>query len=294
MSAETRVLRLSIIGCGAVGKTLARLWREQKVFQITDILNKEILSAERAREFVGAGRVATSFAEMGACDVLLLSVPDDQIASVAESFSKNFRETPPKFVFHTSGAYSSELLRSFFAEVTSVASVHPVKSFASSEQACLSFENTLCAMEGEQAALDFLSPVFERIGARVFQIPQNAKTLYHCGLVLGCNYLVTLAEMAERCLQLAGVEPGLSSALLSPLMLETVDNLRRFGPEIALTGPIVRGDSGVVQKHLDSIEQFAPQILPSYRALGLASVTLAEKSGRLSSENARKLENALS
>ena len=55
---------LSIIGCGKVGQTLARLWVQQHALQIQDILNTSVESGTRAAAFVGTGRVAHDYADL--------------------------------------------------------------------------------------------------------------------------------------------------------------------------------------------------------------------------------------
>ena len=50
-------------------------------------------------------------------------------------------------------------------------------------------------------------------------------------------------------------------------------------PQAALTGPVLRGDVGLVTQHLDALEKEAPEILALYRALMREALVLAARDG---------------
>ncbi len=49
---------INVIGCGKVGRTLARLGTERGVWEVLWVLNRSLASAAGAVEVVGAGRAA--------------------------------------------------------------------------------------------------------------------------------------------------------------------------------------------------------------------------------------------
>ena len=66
-----------------------------------------------------------------------------------------------------------------------------------------------------------------------------------------------------------------------PLIYGSLKNIELSGSIAALTGPIARGDSGTIQKHVDSINANTPQYASLYSSLGLVTVNLARKKGTL-------------
>jgi predicted short-subunit dehydrogenase-like oxidoreductase (DUF2520 family) len=70
------------------------------------------------------------------------------------------------------------------------------------------------------------------------------------------------------------------AATLRPLLTAALDNALAEG-DSALTGPIVRGDVNTVRVHLTEIASTAPDTLPSYVALGRATLDRVVTDGRV-------------
>ena len=79
---------------------------------------------------------------------------------------------------------------------------------------------------------------------------------------------------------------------LRPLLTAALDNALAHG-DAALTGPIVRGDANTVAAHLEEIARKAPQTMPSYVALGRATLSRAVTDGRLVPIRALKINQLL-
>ena len=244
---------LNIIGAGQVGKSLARLWARHGVFTIGDILNRAPESARGAVAFIGEGRAVESMAEMRQADVWMVTVGDDGIRSCAERLAVSGKLSQGTIVFHCSGALPSDELKAAQSTGAVIASIHPVRSFASPEQAAHDFSGTWCGVEGDSAALDTLTPVFEAIGARIVAIDPSAKAVYHSAAVFACNYLVTLLDTAVKAYGAAGVPQEVALQLMEPLVRGTVDNVFKTSPAAALTGPIARGDLATARKQSTAV-----------------------------------------
>ena len=64
---------LNVIGCGTVGKTLARLWATRHVFEVRSVLNRSLESGSRAVDFVGSGHAVERYAEIAKADLWMIS-----------------------------------------------------------------------------------------------------------------------------------------------------------------------------------------------------------------------------
>jgi predicted short-subunit dehydrogenase-like oxidoreductase (DUF2520 family) len=284
---------LNIIGCGHVGQTLAYLWVQAGLLKLSQVLNSSLASSQAALEFIHEGQALNSMNELQAADFYLLGTPDKALASTAEALAQCYILKAGDVVFHCSGALGSDLLQPLAEQGALIASVHPIKSFAQPDQAILSFAPTYCGVEGDEAALQRLKPLFEQIGGVTFKIDTKHKTLYHAASVFACNYLVALQSISLRTFAQAGVEENLALKILQPIVQDTVANIFRLSPSAALTGPIARGDAAVVAKQLAALEATNDLDAECYRVLGLEALSLATAQGKTAIEHLQAVASVL-
>jgi predicted short-subunit dehydrogenase-like oxidoreductase (DUF2520 family) len=267
---------LNIVGAGHVGRALGRLFHARGVFAVQDVLTRTKGSAQAAVGFIGAGRAVDGVEDLRPAGVWMLAVSDDRIAEVAQQLAAR-GDVNGAVVFHCSGAKASSELDAVRAAGALVASVHPVRSFADPQQVAATFDGTFCGVEGIEAALAILNPAFAAIGARMVPIDASAKTVYHAASVFASNYLTTVLDAALRAYQAAGIPAEVARELARPLAAETLANVFRLGPEIALSGPIARGDSATVARQQAAVDAWDPATGALYDALAAATWDLARR-----------------
>ena len=81
---------------------------------------------------------------------------------------------------------------------------------------------------------------------------------------------------------------------LIPLLKGTLNNIANIGIPNCLTGPIARGDTGTVQKHLNALEKIAPELVSTYRELGRQTIPVALAKGKIDETKALELKEILS
>ncbi|MFZ6846118.1 Rossmann-like and DUF2520 domain-containing protein [Undibacterium sp. RuTC16W] len=281
---------LSIIGAGKVGQVLGHQFVQHQVFSLLDVCNRSFDSAERAVAMIGAGRAVSvgndlgngiangiAGAQLRIPDVLMLTVPDDQIATTCQALVDAGMIHAASVVFHCSGAKASTELRAAIAAGAKVASVHPVCSFANVAHLVEHFSGTICSLEGDDAALAVLLSAMQSIGARTVGISAGNKLLYHAGSVFASNYLVSLMELALQTYQAAGIPAEMAMAMAQPLAQQSLSNVFQMGPAQALTGPIARGDMATVVKQQLQVAQWNEQAGAVYQAFIAPTVDLAAK-----------------
>lgn len=275
---STALPTLNLIGPGRVGQTLARLWRAADLLHINDIVGTTVQRCRAAQSFIGSGRVA-SWQTLSPAVFTLLAVPDDALSDVTNRLAAEQVLRAGDIVFHCSGAQASTVLQALHAQGALVASIHPLKSFATPERAITDFAGTWCATEGDAAALVQLLPLFDAVGAQHFQINAEQKLLYHAGAVLACNHLVALLDAALVCMEQAGVARTAAWLALRPLIDGTLRNIDVLGTQRALTGPVARGDTQLVQQEIVATQAAGAAVSDTYRALsGMAECMLQRKS----------------
>ncbi|MFZ6711409.1 Rossmann-like and DUF2520 domain-containing protein [Undibacterium sp. TC9W] len=266
---------LNIIGAGKVGKVLAKNFQRQQVFAIQQVLNRSLGSASDAVVWLGAGQAVDAIPQLQPADVTMLSVSDDQIASVCQQLVDAGLLKAGSVIFHCSGAKASTELQPARLAGAAVASVHPVRSFANVDLLAEQFAGTICSLEGDEAALAVLVPVLQATGAETVIIKADNKLLYHAGSVFASNYLVTLMEVALRTYQAAGIPADIAQKMAAPLARQTLENVFTLGTRAALTGPIARGDMQTVALQQSRLSNWDQQAGDLYLAFTQPTIDLA-------------------
>ncbi|WP_295799579.1 Rossmann-like and DUF2520 domain-containing protein [uncultured Microbulbifer sp.] len=280
---------LNIIGAGRLGRTLARLWSERGVFTIAGLCNRSNESTASAREFIGAGKICGHIADLPDADCWLIATGDADIAATALLLARRLDGQRP-LVFHCSGALPASVLEP--CRPATLASAHPVHSFAEPQHSLEAFAGSTVTLEGDDEGRALLGRAFSAVGCELLTLNPQQKVLYHTGSVMACNYLTVLLDQSLKVFAAAGIAESSARKLLEPIVTQTVRNNFALGPARALTGPIARGDGETVARQLHALAQVDEKILNSYRTLGQAGVELAKKSG-LDEKQVRQLESIL-
>jgi predicted short-subunit dehydrogenase-like oxidoreductase (DUF2520 family) len=268
---------LTIIGSGHLARTMGRLWQGQRSVELRDVLSRTAANTKAACEFIGGGRPLDHFSDLAPADIYLIATPDDQIGSCCNRLVDEGMVRPGTIVFHCSGALPSSVLAPAAACGAQIASIHPVRSFASPEQVALSFAGTWCGVEGDEAALAVLRPLFTGIGAKLVDIDPAAKTVYHAAAVFACNYVVTLLDIAVQAYGHAGIPEEVAMQMMAPLVHKTVEQAFAAGTAAALSGPIARGDMGTVEKQQAAVSAWDADKGALYALLAKETLALAQR-----------------
>ncbi len=282
----------NIVGCGRLGRAVAKLFLDAGIVADVRVINRSLQSGKAAVQAIGGGGAHGRIADMPPSNLWLVACGDQTISEVVEMLAREATFSSSSVVFHCSGVLSSAELAPLRARGCSVASVHPVRSFANTEMAVRDFTGTFCGVEGDENAQVVLKEIFSRVGGKVFSIPSETKLLCHAGHVFASNYLVTLLKVARDLYVSAGVPEELAWHLMEPLVRGTVDNVMRLGPAGALTGPIARGEGHVVATQRDEIARASEQCAALYEQLGLLALDIAREQG-LSEDGCRSIRRAL-
>jgi predicted short-subunit dehydrogenase-like oxidoreductase (DUF2520 family) len=287
------VKSLNVIGCGNVGRTLAKLWTDHGAFDIQCILNRSAGSGQRAADFVGAGRGVAGFHDLVPSDVVMIAASDEAIESCCVGLCETGTLGPGTIVFHCSGSLPSSILSSAKRSGADIASLHPVKSFADPTRSVETFRGTFCALEGDASACRVLGDALTRCGAQTFRVRPDAKPVYHAATVFVCNYLVALMEAGLKCFEQAGLPRETALQVVEPIIRGTLENVLTMGPARALTGPIARGEPSVVQRQVRALSEWDERIAQAYRIFGELALELSETQGTADLESLERIREML-
>lgn len=221
-------------------------------------------------------------ADFGA-EVVWFCVPDSMIARVASDVAKSKRfmaQRRCKFAFHSSGVLSSDSLDVLRQRGIAVASVHPLMTFV--EGSAPALDGVTFAVEGDPSAADVARGIVRDLGGDFLLLTKKEKAAYHAFATMICPLLVSLFASAEKIAEKAGITAADARRRMTPIVLQTIKNYAKLGPAKAFTGPIVRGDIGTIQLHLEALKK-EPAAKRAYVALAGAALE------RLPNRNKKKL-----
>ncbi|NQT73457.1 MAG: DUF2520 domain-containing protein [Chloroflexi bacterium] len=279
------MVKLGFIGAGVVGTALAvRL--QEKGYPVVAVASRSKKSAKKLADAVVGCRACDSNQEVvDAVDIVFVTTPDDEVQGVAEELSWS----TGKSVIHCSGVDSLDILEKAKAGGAQVGGFHPLQTFASVTHAINNLPGSTFAVEAEGTLSDTLKSMAQSLEGEFVVLGLGDKALYHAAAVVACNYTVTLMKMATDMWKTFGVSTEDATKALLPLLRGTINNIENVGLPDCLTGPIARGDIGTVLKHLDAMEEKAPEIVSTYREMGLQTIPIALNKGKIDLARAEEL-----
>jgi predicted short-subunit dehydrogenase-like oxidoreductase (DUF2520 family) len=281
----------AIIGAGMVGTAIGYLLKKAG-YEIVAIADKSAAALRRAQSYTGGKACRKPQEVLREADCILITTPDDIILSVCKDIARS-PLIKGKYIFHMSGAGGLDLLDPARKAGAAVASIHPLQSFSSIDNAIQNIPSSYFGITADAKAKTQAETIVLALGGKPIYISSQQKSLYHAAACVASNYLVSLLNVVESIYQSIGINENDAKKAYLPLIYGSLKNIELSGSVQALTGPIARGDSGTIQKHVDAINANLPQYASLYSSLGLVTIKLARAKGTLNSRQAKKISNIL-
>lgn len=170
-------------------------------------------------------------------EVVILSVSDRSVADIDMTATM-------ALVVHTSGSVAMDEIRARRRGV-----LYPMQTFSKEKE--VDFAQVPFFVEA--ACNDDLRMLEELAGAlseRVFKLDSEGRKRLHLAAVICCNFVNHLYDITDRMLH----NYDIPFEVMLPLIQETTDKVMKMSPREAQTGPAVRGDVNVLEKHLEMMD----------------------------------------
>jgi len=191
------------------------------------------------------------------CDLLVIAVPDADVASVAASVTPS----PSIVVVHLAGSLGTGVLATHPRRGV----LHPVVALPEpAEGARRLAAGAIFAISGDPLVADVVSA----LGGAAVEVADRDRAHHHAAATIASNHTVALLATVGRAAAVAGVP---LRAYLG-LARDAVDLVATHGPAAALTGPVARGDWSTVASHLAALSDADR---PPYLALAAEAARLA-------------------
>ncbi|UCF00153.1 MAG: DUF2520 domain-containing protein [Planctomycetota bacterium] len=285
---------LAIIGPGKVGTSIGIL-AVHAGYPVVAVAGRTKESTNSAARQIGKNVRPCSVIEAAqSATVVLLCLPDDAIEQVCTSLAQRKKFLERAVVVHFSGVHSSTILSAARdCCQCSVASMHPLQTFPTVDEAIKKMSDTYCFYEGDERAIPVVERLAKNIGLIPIRIASTSKPLYHAAAVMACNYLVALMDSAIMLAENAGIDRKTAWSALEPLVRTTLNNISKMGTISSLTGPIARGDLKTVSRHLQESALAQGHIASIYRTMGLYTVEMAIRKGSITQRKAEEIIDLL-
>jgi predicted short-subunit dehydrogenase-like oxidoreductase (DUF2520 family) len=272
----TRVI--SIVGAGRLGTTLARRLRGLG-WSIGAVVTRSGRTSRAAVQQIGAGTPRGRLTgEALVADLILVTVPDDALKSVARALAKlGGEQCRGKIVLHASATLDQSVLAPLKRCGASTGSLHPMQTFTGRESHGPNLDGITFAVEGDSKARRAALAIARSLGGVPVQIDSRDKAIYHAAAVLVCGSAFPLFELALQMLAQIGFTRRRAMQTLLPLTRQMLDNVERIGPRAAWTGPLSRGDYAIVAKHAEALRSYPRDVQQAYAVLALLAVRILSK-----------------
>ncbi len=281
-------LVVNMVGCGRVGRVLGRLLADKAGATVQDVLTRSLASAQQAVAVMGVGHAVEQMSAMRPADVWIFGTSDQHLRGAAQALAQHWARVPskptagltntPPMALHLSGALASSELSALAQAPLGwrIASAHPVLSFAQHDLALQQFAGTPVALEGDAQALPVLQALLTALGAQCFEIQAAHKMRYHAAAVFASNFLPVIQQTALDLWADSGVPPEIINTLWPRMLQNASHNTLTLGPRAALTGPAARGDTELVARQHQSVQQWNPAAGDAYLALSALARQMAQ------------------
>lgn len=270
-------LGIGVISAGRVGTALGvALERAEHVVVACSAISHA--SRQRAERRLPETPVLSVPEVAARAELLLLAVPDAELAGLVAGLASTESVRPGTIVVHTSGANGCGILAPLTERGCIPLAIHPAMTFTGADEdiARLS-ESCFGITADDEVGYAIAQSLVLEIGGEPFRVREDARTLYHAALAHGGNHVITVLLDAVEALRaaLSGQEllgqemvvdapGGLAERVLAPLARASLENALQRG-QAALTGPVARGDAAAVARHLGALAEVDPELAQAYR-----------------------------
>jgi predicted short-subunit dehydrogenase-like oxidoreductase (DUF2520 family) len=219
-------------------------------------------------------------------DLVLLTVADDAIAPVAAAL----RWRAGQAVVHCSGATEVAALDAAAQAGAHTGGFHPLQIFSDPEQAAHRLAGSTAAIEAGPTLLPTLHALAAALQMPATVLPPGMRVRYHVAAGYAASFLLPVLQEAVALWASFGVNEADALRALLPLSRGTLEAVEARGVAGAVSGPIARGDLGVVARHLAELDHLGPQRAVFYRFLAAPQPALAIQAGRLDEDLRKRLD----
>jgi len=276
--------KIAVIGLGRLGSALLKALYKNH-YLIHALIDQNLSLTRKIGAIVNAEISSNNIFELDKVDIIFISVPDDEVVTVVSDLKIHLEQRNfSKFIYHTSGVLTSDVLNPLKEFHIACASFHPIQTFSGNDDDWKKFQNCYFGTEGDSVAIEKASQIINDLKGHQIIVPKELKPVYHLACIMASNYMVSLMVPVIEIFKKMKYSEQEALKMLFPILSTTLTNLRNHGIEKSLSGPILRGDIGTIEKHLEILSTEFPFYKSIYQQLAQIVLELKSVREKLSSE----------
>ena len=246
-------MKIVIIGAGNVGTQLGRAFRE-KDFPVVQVYSRTLSSAETLGKKLQTNYTNQLQQITPNADIYVFSVKDAALPELLKTFP-----AVGGLWVHTAGSVPMDIFKESAA--TRYGVFYPLQTFSKNRD--VSFEHIPIFTEANHPSdQQLLDQIARSLSNRVIPLSSEKRKYLHLAAVFACNFTNHLYDIAAQILENQAIDWN----VLLPLIEETADKVQELSPREAQTGPAMRYDLPVIEKHLEMLKN-DPEKQEIYRML---------------------------
>lgn len=251
---NTLVKTLGIIGHGNVGSHLCNVFSKHSSSLEVIVYNRSIVSDEKRMEGV---KYTQCLNDMHGSELLVIAVKDDAINTVLEQLKGQISQNT--IVSHSAGSVLSTVIQPYFKHY---GVLYPLQTFSSDKE--IDYSQIPVFITGsDDKTRKVLNSVARRISPKVKEIDDAQRMSLHIAAVFCSNYTNAMYTIGQKLCE----DHHLDFDNLKPLIMETAQKVMVEAPELVQTGPAIRRDFEIIQKHERYLENYDKSIQMIYQNL---------------------------
>lgn len=236
------------------------------------------------------------------CGIIFICTGDSSVNKIVKVLSSGKYVLKDKYVYHTSGALSSEALKPLKRKGAIIGSFHPVQTFASRVAGHnKKLNNIYITAEGDLKARVKAKEIIKLLRSHAVILNVDDKVLHHINSVFASNYLIAYFNIlneishdlsltySNKKISKNGFNKSSFFNIYKPLIEQTIKNIKAKGIVKSLTGPVERNDCNTIRLHLNTLKKRMPEMLPIYSLMGIETTKIALKKKSITNNQARKM-----
>ncbi|MBQ0019284.1 MAG: DUF2520 domain-containing protein [Bacteroidales bacterium] len=234
-------MRITLIGAGNVATHLGKAL-QQAGHEMVQVWSRTQHSAHVLAGMLHCDEAFSDEAVLAPSDCFIISVKDDVLESVARSF---ITQHPQALWLHTAGSMPLTVLADKGAQHIGV--LYPMQTF--SKQKAVDFKQIPLFIESP-TSIDVLQHLADSVSSKVYILDSEGRKHLHLAAVFACNFVNHCYALSAKVLD----EVGVPFDVMLPLIDEAADKVHHLTPLDAQTGPAIRGDMLVMNRHADLLK----------------------------------------
>jgi len=236
-------VRISLIGAGNLATRLG-IALKAAGHDFVQVYSRTEEAAQCLATLLGAEAVTRPESLHPDATLYICALKDDVLGEVLKRV-----DVGDGILVHTAGSLSVDVLKPFAAK-TGV--FYPLQTFHKERE--VDFGTIPVFIESsDKVVLFLLKQLVADLGTIAYEINSEERLKLHISAVFACNFVNYLYTISSDLL----AEQKLPFEVLKPLILETSAKVQNLAPSHAQTGPAIRFDRKVMDKHLALLDKHA-------------------------------------